>query len=330
MDDAERLVQGAWESSVLAPSTHIQNPAVPSTSTSTAHAPNPAQATRRMSIRGRTRLFGARSIVEPSMPRLGEVAPENKLGKRLVSTELEEAIIALALQIGIGTSSPEDLSVAEPFSANGDDSPRIVTLPRDHTLLPPAEGAGHSVRLPAGHLTELAPRAFSKARAAFGLPGSVYRATLAHPHVSAGTPLWPTLSKVHSEGNAGIGFWVSSDSRLIIRRVTKGEAQALLAIASDYLQHVAAVPHTLLPRFFGLVKYRNMYYTVTENFYWSGIRIDRRASMPSNLFSLPLAPSENLGQASVLSYHRLRSQGLASHLLVHQRAHTQKECSPGP
>ena len=47
-------------------------------------------------------------------------------------------------------------------------------------------------------VVELAPKGFSRARAAFGLSNRVYRATMAHPHafITQGDecePLWPTL-----------------------------------------------------------------------------------------------------------------------------------------
>ena len=50
----------------------------------------------------------------------------------------------------------------------------------------------------------------------------------------------------------GAAFFASADSRLLIKALKRREALLLLQMLPEYLEHIAATPHTLLPRFYVL------------------------------------------------------------------------------
>ena len=102
-----------------------------------------------------------------------------------------------------------------PTQVHEDDTPRRLALPASVEL----RGTG-AVAMKWPTFVELAPDSFAKVRAAFGISARRYRATLANPHAAAGaegSSLWPTLRTMVGAGKSGAEFFLSSDSRLIIK-----------------------------------------------------------------------------------------------------------------
>ena len=261
----------------------------------------------------------------------GRVAAENRMGRAFEKDELQPASVALALQLGLGRFVRGKVDVKSSYGArsacNGkllrrgseaeepaeatlvagglddeDDPARAVRLPGTVTLRKSEEDEAQEWPMPARECFELAPVTFAKARAAFGMASQAYRAMLSHPFADvAGKPLWPTLGTMAGAGKSGASFFVSSDQRLIIKSCKPTEARALLEMMPSYLEHIAATPHTLLPRFCGLHFMADEYWIISENFFWSGHELHTRFDLKGSTHGRRASDKERLkGPRAVL------------------------------
>ena len=79
------------------------------------------------------------------------------------------------------------------------------------------------------------------------------------------------------------------------------QAATLLSIMSNYLEHVAVTPHTLLPRFYGLIVLGGIFFTVSENFFWSGAHLVRRFDLKGSTYKRAASARERAkGEAAIL------------------------------
>ena len=158
--------------------------------------------------------------------------------------------MALAFQLGFSALP------GTPLDARSETC--TVRLPRRRMRVQHAPDAPiMEVALPGDVFRELMPERFAEARVAFGFPNArSYHATLAHPLAGRGAapeqPVWPTLRSMQSAGKSGASFLASSNSRVLLKSMTRYEARLLLRILPDYLAHVCCRPDTLLPRYLGM------------------------------------------------------------------------------
>lgn len=135
-------------------------------------------------------------------------------------------------------------------------------------------GTPTAVALPAAELVELAPSSFETARQQLGVQSEWYHGRWALSSIGAsdgpGGPLWPSIKTMAGAGKSGARFWVSADSKLLVKSATSSEARTLLSLLPAYLAHLATTPRTLLPRYCALVRLCGHHFIVMENFFASG------------------------------------------------------------
>ncbi len=95
---------------------------------------------------------------------------------------------------------------------------------------------------------DYAPSVFQTIRQLFGILADSYRESIC----SEGNLLGGRLSG--AQGQELAPFFFSRDKRFLIRAITAQEADFFLKIVDKYFRHITRHPHTLLPRFFGLVE----------------------------------------------------------------------------
>ncbi len=66
------------------------------------------------------------------------------------------------------------------------------------------------------------------------------------------TPGNQALRELKTPGKSGSVFYLSHDSRFMVKTMRKEEMQVLLAMLPKYYEHICSHPHTLLTKFYGL------------------------------------------------------------------------------
>ena len=97
-------------------------------------------------------------------------------------------------------------------------------------------------------MQDYSPRMFAMIRRQYGISNELFRTSLVDTHPRGG-------QQGQWGGKSGQLFFFSADSRFVIKTVTRSEFHFFRsALLRDYHQHMEKHPHTLLPRFYGLVK----------------------------------------------------------------------------
>lgn len=92
---------------------------------------------------------------------------------------------------------------------------------------------------------DYAPAAFRQLREHFGVSAADYVLSIAGEH---------PLRELGNPGKSGSCFYLTHDSRYIIKTVSKKECKFLRAALPMYYTYVLSNDSTMLPRFFGLVR----------------------------------------------------------------------------
>ena len=89
-----------------------------------------------------------------------------------------------------------------------------------------------------------APRVFRHLREHFGIDEQEYSVALCVE----------SLRELGTPGKSGAVFYLTEDSRFILKTISKREAKFMRAMLPNYYAHVMGSANTLLPRFFGLLR----------------------------------------------------------------------------
>ena len=131
---------------------------------------------------------------------------------------------------------------------------------------------GNGDQRPAFTWKDYSPAAFCMLRSMFGMDACDYALSLAGPDALRTTP---------SPGKSGSVFFLSRDDRFLIKTVTREEMRLLLRLVPRYVDHVAQHRQTLLTRFFGVHRVRQVggkstRFVVMGNVFPSDVRLHRK------------------------------------------------------
>ena len=99
-----------------------------------------------------------------------------------------------------------------------------------------------------GIFTSAAPRVFARIRQAYGVPESVYLASIATLNLNDRGPRLLT----ESEGKSGSFFVRTRDGHFIIKTISSSEKDTLMRLLPHYAVYLLEHPNTLLPWFLGM------------------------------------------------------------------------------
>ncbi|KAK3246024.1 hypothetical protein CYMTET_44428 [Cymbomonas tetramitiformis] len=103
------------------------------------------------------------------------------------------------------------------------------------------------------NIEALEPELFLKAREAFGIHPTEYRAVLGADQAMQKTSL-RYLGSEDAAGKSHSFFMFTSDMRYVLKSCEEYDVEQLVELLPSYVEHVREHPDTLLPRFFGLYK----------------------------------------------------------------------------
>lgn len=146
------------------------------------------------------------------------------------------------LAIKLGVAYTVGRASAEPIAEL-----RLADFGRQHKRRFPPAGSAETAAHAGEDFTfkDYAPSAFRQLREHFGVSAAEYVLSVCGEH---------PLRELGNPGKSGCSFYLTHDSRFLIKTVSKKECKFLRAALPMYYTHVLANGSTLLPRFFGLLR----------------------------------------------------------------------------
>jgi 1-phosphatidylinositol-4-phosphate 5-kinase len=119
---------------------------------------------------------------------------------------------------------------------------------------------------------DFSPRVFHLIRTMYGIAPNDYMKSIGpekmYTNLLSGNFL--SFQELCSTGKSGSFFYYTSDSKYMLKTVSKEEFHFLRSILKEYFFHLSKFPHTLITRFLGLhkIKYRKSYNDTQQRVYF--------------------------------------------------------------